>query len=337
MDFSVGNLVKSVVGAVVKVANAVVNTVKSAISGISEILSSTAGTIGSALSGAMAALGVVDVDEDGELDIDDAEEFLEEKFKLLVGASIFSFVSGSSENDCDDSSESMWDKAKNMARDFTIGAGYSIDENMSFGMVMSIANKREEELPDSASCKAGRIFGDIWSLIGSGLEIGGGSAEAMGGVVLDSSGVGAVAGVPLNISRVAIAADGVINAERSLTSLANDTMTFISNKSSNGGSGKSGSNETSHVQSSEISEKAIKSIKKKWGQKGVDAFEKAMNKGIVGAEGQNGIKPLKGKPYKGKYTHEIKVKNKEYGDFRIYGYKDSSGKMIFECFDKGLH
>lgn len=94
---------------------------------------------------------------------------------------------------------------------------------------------------------------------------------------------------------------------------------------------------TSYVKSSEISEKAIKSIKKKWGQKGVDAFEKAMNKGMVGAEGQNGIKPLKGKPYKGKYTHEIKVKNKEYGDFRIYGYKDSSGKMIFECFDKGLH
>ncbi|KIL07018.1 hypothetical protein SR42_12470 [Clostridium botulinum] len=134
----------------------------------------------------------------------------------------------------------------------------------------------------------------------------------MGGVVLDSSGVGAVAGVPLNISGLAVAADGVINAERSLTSLANDTMSLIYSKSSNGGSGKSGSNETSHVQSSEISEKAIKSIKKKWGQKGVDAFEKAMNKGIVGAEGQNGIKSLKGKPYKGKYTHEIKVKNKEY-------------------------
>ncbi|MGN2337635.1 hypothetical protein ACTFIN_05860 [Clostridium cagae] len=86
MDFSFGNLVKSVVGAVAKVANAVVNTVKSAISGISGMVSSAAETIGSALSGAMAALGVVDVDEDGELDIDDAEEFLEEKFKLLVGA-----------------------------------------------------------------------------------------------------------------------------------------------------------------------------------------------------------------------------------------------------------
>ncbi|MBY6837969.1 hypothetical protein FDG50_12620 [Clostridium botulinum] len=163
----------------------------------------------------------------------------------MVGASIFSFGSGSSENDCDDSSESMWwYKAKNMARDFTIGAGYSIDENMSFGMVMSIANKREEELPDSASCKSGRIFGDIMSLIGSGFEIGGGSAEAMGGVVLDSSGAGAVIGIPLNISGVAVAADGVINAERSLTSLANDTMSLISSKSSNGGTGGGSNSET---------------------------------------------------------------------------------------------
>lgn len=97
------------------------------------------------------------------------------------------------------------------------------------------------------------------------------------------------------------------------------------------------SGNTNYMKSSEISEKAIKDVKKKWGQKGADAFEKAMNKGIVGPDGQSGIKPLKGKPYKGKYTHEIKVKNKEYGDYRIYGYKDSDGKMIFECFDKGLH
>ncbi len=91
------------------------------------------------------------------------------------------------------------------------------------------------------------------------------------------------------------------------------------------------------VKSSEISEKAINTVKKKWGQKGVDAFEKAMNKGIVGPEGQSGIKLLKGKPYKGKYTHEIKVKNKEYGDYRIYGYQDSDGKLVFDYFDKGLH
>ncbi|WP_252237255.1 MULTISPECIES: hypothetical protein [unclassified Clostridium] len=91
MDFSIGNLVKSAVGAVAKVANVVVNTVKSAISGISGMFSSAAGSIGSALSGVMAALGVVDVDEDGEFDIDNDEDFLDEKFKLLVGASIDNF------------------------------------------------------------------------------------------------------------------------------------------------------------------------------------------------------------------------------------------------------
>ncbi|WP_252225239.1 hypothetical protein [Clostridium sp. ZBS2] len=112
MNFSVGNLVKSVVGAVAKVATAVVNTVKSAISGISGMFSSAGGAAGSALSGAMAALGVVDVDEDGELDIDDAEEFLEEKFKLLVGAHILSFGLGSS------STEANSDEEKKLGFDF---------------------------------------------------------------------------------------------------------------------------------------------------------------------------------------------------------------------------
>ena len=86
-----------------------------------------------------------------------------------------------------------------------------------------------------------------------------------------------------------------------------------------------------------ISEKALKNIKKKWGQKGIDAFKKAMNKGMVGSEGQSGIKKLKGNPLKGKYTYEIKVKNKEYGDYRIYGYQDGDGTIIFDYFDKGLH
>ncbi|WP_252225225.1 hypothetical protein [Clostridium sp. ZBS2] len=80
MNFSAGNLVKSAMGAAV-------------------------GAIGSALFGAIAALGVVKVDEDGELDIDDIEEFLEEKFKLLVGAHIFSFGLGSSSAETDSNEE----------------------------------------------------------------------------------------------------------------------------------------------------------------------------------------------------------------------------------------
>ncbi|EES50828.1 hypothetical protein NE172_14075 [Clostridium botulinum] len=93
------------------------------------MFSSAAGTIGSALSGAMAALGVVDVDEDGELDIDDAEEFLEEKFKLLVGAFIGMF--GSDSSHCDSGEEKStisnsigaaasksWNSIKEIGHDF---------------------------------------------------------------------------------------------------------------------------------------------------------------------------------------------------------------------------
>lgn len=36
----------------------------------------------------MEIIWVVNVDGDGEIDLEDAEEFLEEKFKLLVGANI---------------------------------------------------------------------------------------------------------------------------------------------------------------------------------------------------------------------------------------------------------
>ncbi|WP_242974146.1 hypothetical protein [Clostridium cagae] len=93
------------------------------------MFSSAAGTIGSALSGAMDALGVVDVDEDGDLDIDDAEEFLEEKFKLLVGDFIGMF--GSDSSHCDSREEKSttfnsigaafdksWNSIKEIGHDF---------------------------------------------------------------------------------------------------------------------------------------------------------------------------------------------------------------------------
>lgn len=88
MDFSIGNLVSAVEGAVAKVTTTVVDTVNSAIAGITGMFESAFDALESAVFGAMAMAGVVDVDGDGELDLDDAEEFLEEKFKVLVGASI---------------------------------------------------------------------------------------------------------------------------------------------------------------------------------------------------------------------------------------------------------
>lgn len=92
--------------------------------------------------------------------------------------------------------------------------------------------------------------------------------------------------------------------------------------------------------SDSIDDKALKQIKKKWGNKGVEAFKKAADKGMVAARGQNGVKVLKGGGIKigGKnYTHEIKVLNKEYGDYRIFGYVDETGEFVFDQFQKGLH
>lgn len=64
----------------------------------------------------------------------------------------------------------------------------------------------------------------------------------------------------------------------------------------------------------------------------IAAFEKAADKGLVGASKQTGIKKLTGTVNK-IYTHEIKILG-EYGAYRIYGYQRSSGEWIFDYFTK---
>lgn len=152
---------------------------------------------------------------------------------MLVGASIFLFGLGSSQNDCDDSSESMWDKAKNMAKDFTIGTGYSLGNNMLFGIPTHVVGMNDNNLPDSISCKAGRIVGDVASIIRSGSEIAAGVGGEVGGLALDATGVGAIAGVPINVGAAALVSDGAISGYRSFNNLANDTMSLISSKGGN--------------------------------------------------------------------------------------------------------
>lgn len=86
-----------------------------------------------------------------------------------------------------------------------------------------------------------------------------------------------------------------------------------------------------------ITTKAITAINKTFKNKKeasevIEIFKKAANKGFVGATGESGIKKLNGVVEK-IYTHEIKVKGK-YGAYRIFGYKDASGKWIFDLFKK---
>ncbi|WP_252225221.1 hypothetical protein [Clostridium sp. ZBS2] len=106
MDFSIGNLVKGVVGAVAKVANAVVNKLSPVAKG-GGILGGIAGAI---VGVAEAVLGVTaefaNACEDGEIDDEEAEELLQDVFKLLVGAFIGMFgSSGSGSNSIDRKSE----------------------------------------------------------------------------------------------------------------------------------------------------------------------------------------------------------------------------------------
>ncbi len=80
-------------------------------------------------------------------------------------------------------------------------------------------------------------------------------------------------------------------------------------------------------------------IIKKWGEKGLESFIKALSKGIVRGEKENGIKvPKKGIEKAGQtYTHEIKVTNKQYGDWRVFGYLNDAKEWVWDWFRKGLH
>ena len=82
---------------------------------------------------------------------------------------------------------------------------------------------------------------------------------------------------------------------------------------------------------SAVRNKIKKEFSKREAAKVLAAFEAAANKGLVGSKGQEGIKKLAVKINK-IYTHEIKVL-KDYGAYRIYGYKDGS-KWVFDRFDK---
>ena len=101
MEFNIGNLVSGVMGAVAKVANAVVNE----LSPVAEGGGLIGGIAGALVGVAEAVLGVTtefaNAYEDGEIDEDEAEELLEDLFKLLVGASIVMFGSGTSEETSD--------------------------------------------------------------------------------------------------------------------------------------------------------------------------------------------------------------------------------------------
>ncbi|WP_199774799.1 hypothetical protein [Clostridium cagae] len=122
------SVVSAVVGAVAAVANAVVSAAKSIVSAVSGKGSQDAG--GMTALGAMAT--IADVFEDGEID-EDEEELLVEAFKLLVGAFIFPFGSGSSSAEIDSNENTckneptLWSKTCNLGAGVLDGAKGTLD------------------------------------------------------------------------------------------------------------------------------------------------------------------------------------------------------------------
>ena len=91
-----------------------------------------------------------------------------------------------------------------------------------------------------------------------------------------------------------------------------------------------------------ITKKAEKAIMKKFkkteGKKVLELFKKAADKGFVGPVREAGIKEIKPSSKIGKkYTHEIKIKSSQYGDYRIFGYRANDGSWVFDLFAEGLH
>ncbi|AAK81299.1 MULTISPECIES: hypothetical protein [Clostridium] len=230
---------------------------------------------------------------------------------------------------------------------FELGAAVSVANNLALGLpgLLGVYNDKrliyklenENRYGVLAAYQYGKMAGDLEGEVQGTLELFGGlSIMGVGGfgagaLTLATDGAAAPAVPAVESVGVAVAAHGVGMIGSSLSHFGSDFAkgSFYLSKMEKG-----------YNNPSEITPKAIKDIKKKWGQKGIEAFEKAKNKGIVGAEGQNGIKKLKGPGMKKGdkiYTYEIKVKNKEYGDYRILGYKNSNGEIIFDYFRKGMH
>ncbi|AOR25009.1 hypothetical protein [Clostridium taeniosporum] len=345
MDFSIGNLISGAVGAIANVATAVVNTVNSAISGISGMFSSVAGAVGPALSGAMAALGVVDVNEDGELDIDDAEEFLEEKFKLLVGASIVRFGSGlpNTKSNCDDSYENIKEVNLNLEKRYILektyvppkktyisGETYITKKTTGLEPIPEYMNDninlhklpgeyKLEYLVKGVYDRFSLPFKEHMTFVANCYGLTPEYAELYG----DFS-VGMLAETGLTVSIT-----GIKSAKNVISGNFNSESEFIAGS----GIGNLGKGETGAGLSStrSIDSKVLKELKKM----GLDKkFNNAMNKGLAPRrEGTSGIIKLTENEIvnKGGYEYVYKIKvPKAGGHTRVYGRINESGELIFD-------
>ncbi|MCT4575524.1 MAG: hypothetical protein N4A43_04680, partial [Alphaproteobacteria bacterium] len=236
------------------------------------------------------------------------------------------------------------DFTKENLNSFLAGTAYGADQNITFGWI-AWATGAEERDDDyffmlaktgtDVFClglfvEAGATLGSIaasGTSIGSGMVAFGMAASPAGGYSLSIAGVGVAVSEVAAASAIGAAGVGC---------MAVRTADFLQKDASKVHKMESKLREGMENVDYKVSDKVWKDVGKKKIKGLQEKFKNAADKGIVGPQGQEGIKEIKGFKYKGvSYNYEIKIKGKGVGDFRIYGNKNADGVIEFTKF--GTH
>jgi len=120
------------------------------------------------------------------------------------------------------------------AAEFGMGLVVSGDNNLLFGTAQIVNGKRINI--DSKAFYAGKVTGDLGSMVKGISTMGAGFAGETGGVALDATGVLSWAGVSLNVASATVVVAGTTLTLKSAASLGGDLSSLVNKFSSEGGS-----------------------------------------------------------------------------------------------------
>ncbi|WP_368292719.1 kelch repeat-containing protein [Dehalobacter sp. TBBPA1] len=214
---TVSKAATTVASTVSKAASTAVSTaskaVSTAVSTVTSVAKSTAAIASSAISSAASAV-----------------KSAASSIASTVSSS-YSYSSSSSSRSSSRNSSSTVSQVKTVVKDFITGVSESVANNLSFGASESLISN--VQLPNSTAYYVGKLVGDTGSMLaGAGIVTGGVGGE-IGGVALDATGVGALAGVPINVASAAAIVYGGGVVGKSAYSFGQDASDLFVNASSN--------------------------------------------------------------------------------------------------------
>ena len=103
-------------------------------------------------------------------------------------------------------------------KDFMNGASGAYTSDVTAGI-------SARDTPDSTEGRVGAFLGDLNAAIQGGLEVVVATGGEAGGLALDATGVGALAGVPINIASAAVGVHGVATAGTAIVAMGRGSYT----------------------------------------------------------------------------------------------------------------